>query len=105
MTIKTLADLRPNEALDATAYDGSRQLRERIRKLAHQRLGEGQPLLKLQAILERCRRATDRRNDLMHGIWAQEVDGQPMRRGSDNSWYPLPTVTDLKACLRDSNSH
>jgi hypothetical protein len=97
MTIKTLAALRPNEALDATAYDGSRQLRERIRKLAHQRLGEGQPLLKLQAILERCRRATDRRNDLMHGIWAQEVDGQPMRRGSDNSWYPLPTVTDLKA--------
>jgi hypothetical protein len=53
--------------------------------------------LKLQAILERCRRATDRRNDLMHGIWAQEVDGQPMRSGSDNSWYPLPTVTDLKA--------
>ena len=45
MTIKTLADLRPNEALDATAYDGSRQLRERIRKLAHQRLGEGQPLV------------------------------------------------------------
>ena len=40
MTIKTLAGLKPIEALDATSYDGSRQLRERIRKLARQRLGE-----------------------------------------------------------------
>jgi len=51
MTIKTLARLEVGEALDATAYDGSRQLRERIRKLARQSLGEGQPLLKLQALL------------------------------------------------------
>lgn len=36
MTIKTLARLTPDEALDATSYDGSRQLRDRIRKLARQ---------------------------------------------------------------------
>ena len=77
MTIKTLAKLRPQEALDATAYDGSRQLRERIRKLARPRLGEGEALLKLEAILERCRRVTERRNELTHGIWAKELDGEP----------------------------
>jgi hypothetical protein len=97
MTIKTLANLQPDEALDATAYDGSRQLRERIRKLARQRLGEGEPLLKLQALLERCRRATDRRNELIHGIWAKELDGEPLRRATDHTWHPLPTVEDLKA--------
>ena len=97
MTIKTLGKLRPQEALDATAYDGSRQLRERIRKLARQRLGEGEALLKLEAILERCRRATERRNELTHGIWAKELDGEPMRKGSDQNWYPLPTVDELKA--------
>jgi hypothetical protein len=101
MTIKTLARLSPNEAIDATAYDGSRQLRERIRKLAHQRLGEGEPLLKLQALLERCRRATERRNELMHGIWAKELDGEPMRRGPDQKWYPLPTADDLKALANE----
>lgn len=47
MTIKTLARLDIDEALDATAYDSSSQLRERIKKLARQRLGEGEPLLKL----------------------------------------------------------
>jgi len=97
MTIKTLARLRPQEALDATNYDGSRQLRERIRKIARQRLGEGEALLKLEALLERCRRVTEKRNDLTHGIWAKELDGEPMRRGPDNSWYPLPTVDELKA--------
>lgn len=64
MTIKTLARLRVDEALDATAYDGARELRQRIRRLARRRLGEGEPLLKLQALLERCCRATERRNEL-----------------------------------------
>ena len=95
MTIKTLANLRPDEAVDATAYDGARQLRARIRKLARQRLGEGEPLLKLQALLERCRRTTDWRNELMHGIWAKELDGEPLRRGSDSNWHPLPSAQDL----------
>ena len=101
MTIKTLAELSPEEALDATAYDAARQLRERVRKLARQRLGEGIALLKLQAILERCGRLTTRRNELMHNVWAKELDGEPIRRGPDHNWYPLPTVTDLKALAED----
>lgn len=104
MTIKTLANLQLDEALDATTYDGSRQLRERIRKLARQRLGEGEPLLKMQALLERCRRATDRRNELIHSIWAKELDGEPIRRSTDHTWHPLPTVEDLKS-LADELQH
>jgi hypothetical protein len=95
MTIKSLAGLRIDEALDATTYDGSRQLRERIRRLARKRLGEGEPLLKLQALLERSGRATERRNELVHGIWAREMDGEPLRRMPDHSWQPLPTCDDL----------
>ena len=104
MTVKTLADLRPDEALDATAYDGSRQLRKRIHKLARQCLGEGPPLLKLQAVLERCGRVTDKRNELMHWIWAKELDGTPMRRGPDHKRYPLPTLDDLKRLSCDIQS-
>jgi hypothetical protein len=54
MTIKTLGGLSIQDALDATARLGSRELRERIRKLARQRLGEGAPLLRLEAILQRA---------------------------------------------------
>ncbi|MBW8328536.1 MAG: hypothetical protein K0M48_05080 [Thiobacillus sp.] len=96
MTIKTLARLEVSEALDATAYDGAARLRDRIRTLARQRLGEGEALLKLQAILERCKRATEKRNDLIHSVWGKELDGEPFRRGNDHSWQPLPTVEELK---------
>ena len=47
MTIKSLAGLTPQEAIDATQYEGSRTLRERIQNFARQKLGEGEPLLKL----------------------------------------------------------
>ena len=95
MTIKTLGRLEIGEALDATAYDGPSQLRKCIRKLARQRLGEGESLLKLQALLERCKRATDKRNEFVHSVWAKELDGEPARRGSDHKWQPLPTVLEL----------
>jgi hypothetical protein len=101
MTIKTICRLRPDEALDATVYDGSRQLRERIRKLARRRLGEGEALLKLQALLERCSRATSRRNELMHGIWARDLDGDPFRSGTSQTQLPLPTVADLMAVTKE----
>jgi len=96
MTIKTLARLSVNEAVDATARDGSAQLRERIRKLARQRLGEGEPLLKLLSLVERCTRATDRRNDLVHSVWAKELDGEAVRRNSSHGWQPLPSVEELQ---------
>ena len=95
MTIKTLANLGIEEALDATAYDGSRQLRDRVRKLARKRLGESEALLKLQALLKRCERATDRRNELMHGIWAKELDGEALRQTDNHEWHPLPTTAEL----------
>jgi len=101
MTIKTICRLRPDEALDATVYDGSRQLRERIRKLARQRLGEGEALLKLQALLERCSRATNRRNEIMHGIWPRDLDGDPFRSGTGQTQLPLPTVADLMAVTEE----
>ena len=104
MTIKSLTGLRIDEAIDATSYDGTRQLRERIRKLAKQRLGEGKPLLKLQAILERCRRVSDRRNEQIHSLWAKELDGEAMRTNSDNRWVPLSSAEDLLALAKEAEA-
>ena len=95
MTIKSIARLAIDEALDATEYDGARDLRERIKKLARQKLGEGEALLRLQALITRCARATDKRNAMIHGIWAKELDGDLVQRGAGNSWGPPPSREQL----------
>lgn len=101
MTIKTLANLKVNEALDATAYEGASNLRGRIRNLAKQRLGEGQALLKLEAIIERCKRATDKRNGYVHSVVGKELDGEGCQKSDDHTWQPLPTSEQLKSLSDD----
>ena len=96
MTVKSIRELPISEALDATARQGSRELRERVRKLAKQKLGEGEPLTRLDALLERSRRATDKRNELLHRLWAHQLDGEPVIRDDDHNWLPIPSVADLE---------
>jgi len=94
MCIKSVANLSIQEALDATEGEGSASLRDRIRKLARLRLGEGAPLLRLQAILQRCKQATEKRNALLHTVVAEE-SGEAKVRNPDHSWSPLPEPTEL----------
>ena len=101
MTIKSLADLTPAEALAATKYEGSRQLRDRIRKIARKRLGEGTQLLKLQAILTNCEKLTNKRNELVHGLWAQELDGEAHVRDAYGNSRPLPTSQELHELAKE----
>lgn len=102
MCVKTLADVSINEALDATEYEGSRSLRDRVRKLGKSRLGEGPALVKLQALLKRCADTSERRNDLIHNIVARGVDDEEFQiRASDHSWRDLPKAIELDA-LADS---
>jgi hypothetical protein len=91
MTIKTLA----------TAYDGAAKLRDRIKAIARQRLGEGEALLKLQALMERCKRVSDKRNEFIHSVWGKELDGEPFRRTNDHSWQPIPTADELISLGKD----
>ena len=96
MTIKSLAGLTPAEALAATKYQGSGILRDRIKKIARKRLGEGAPLLKLQAILTNCERLTEKRNEFVHSLWAQELDGEAHLRDAHGNTRPLPTSQELR---------
>lgn len=95
MTIRTLADVTIEEALTATKYESSRQLRDRIKKLAKQKLGEGSPLLKLQAIINNCEKLTSKRNEFVHGLWVSELDGDAYVRDAFGNNKSLPTVQEL----------
>ena len=97
MTIKSLANLTPAEALDATQYEGSRQLRELIRKLGRQKLRVGEPFLKLSALLTRAERLTEQRNQLTHGLWAKELDGDPGVLEASGELRPIPSLEQLKS--------
>jgi len=101
MTIKSLTGVTPGEALAATMFESSAQLRERVRKIARKRLGEGAALVKLQAILANCRRLTERRNELVHGLWAQELDGEAHVRDGYGATKPPPTVEELRTLARE----
>jgi hypothetical protein len=97
MTVKIILQLSRREALDATARQGSWELRARVRKLAKQKIGEGEAFVHLDALLERSRRATDRRNEFLHRVWAYGEDGNPIIHDDDHRSQPIPSVEDLEA--------
>jgi hypothetical protein len=97
MCIKSLAGLELTEALDATELEGSSILRERIRKLGRARLGEGAPLLKLQALMKRCADLSARRNEITHHtIVTSEQFPVALHRLPDHSWQTLPSAVDVE---------
>jgi hypothetical protein len=90
MTVRTLAGISIIEAVDATERQSSSALRDRVRKLARKRFGESQTLVHLDALLTRARRATERRNELLHALWAHELDGDPVMRSVGSEFRPIP---------------
>jgi hypothetical protein len=101
MTIKTLTEVTVEEALEATEGATAAVLRKRVHKLARKRLGDGAPFVKLQAILERCRRASGSRNEIIHNVVGRELDREPLMRRPGNKWGPIPTVDELHALAAD----
>jgi hypothetical protein len=102
MMIRTFTEVTPQEAMDATARVGSWSLRDRVKKLARNKLGDGAALVKLQALLERCSRMTDRRNALIHILCGEDTDGNPVAATEDLAiWKPMPSVPDLNALSTD----
>jgi hypothetical protein len=104
LMIKTLANVAAEVALSATESEGSAVLRDRIKKLAKQRLGEGAALLKVQDTVERCRRVTQRRNDLIHSTIASDwlgVDEEARMYRAGFPVAPLPTVKELESLEKE----
>jgi hypothetical protein len=98
MLIKTLANVTVDVAMHATESEGSAALRDRIKKLAKQQLGEGAALLQVQDIVERCRRVTERRNSLIHTTIASDwLDAEAMLYRAGFPAAPLPKTKDLES--------
>ena len=94
MTIKSLTGLEVREALDETAYVGAKALRERILKTAKAKLAQSSDVDGLAKLIDRSVNVTQRRNAVLHGFYAHEVDGTPMLFAND-AWEPVPTPDEL----------
>jgi hypothetical protein len=98
MMVKDLAGVSREEALDAMAGVGSRQLRTHIKQLYERRFGRGDPLrVRLDALLTRARKATDKRNGLLHGVWAVELDGEAVQQNDEHAFENMPPVEELES--------
>jgi hypothetical protein len=96
MTIKTLAGLALRDAIDATDGILSSELRRHVRKLARERFGEvSTTYYRLDALLNRAHRATKRRNELLHGLWAADMEGRELFRHEGHQFIDTPTVPEL----------
>lgn len=104
MMIRIFTEVSAQEAMDATAREGSSSLRDRVKKLARHKLGDGQELVKVQvqALMERCNRVTELRNALVHILCGKDEDGNPVAATVDlATWEPMPTIPDLNALSVD----
>jgi hypothetical protein len=102
MVIKTLMKVSVAEAVDATARDSSSTLRDRIRGLAKQTFGDGQTLVRIQALMQRAKRLTTERNECVHRVCARDIDGTKAQMiAEDHTMKPYPTVKELTALAAD----
>jgi hypothetical protein len=96
MMVKSLTDVGIEEALDATEGMPAKALRERIGKLARKRLVDGAALVRLQALVQRAGRLTERRNEFSHSLIAKGLDEEePHMRGRGRTLKPLPEKEEL----------
>jgi len=105
MTIKSISAIGLEEAIDATEGKTSDELRRLIRKMAKPKLGEASPsYLRLEALLNRSQQATRRRNELFHGLWAADIEGEELFRHGSRKWKSAPEVGELEELTNEMQS-
>ncbi len=99
MTVKSISGIGLERALDATEGMSSHELRRVIRKMARKKLGDASnSYLLLAAFLTRAQEATLQRNELMHGLWAFDLDeGRDRFRHKGREWRETPKADELMA--------
>ena len=99
MTVKSISGIGIEPALDATEGMNSHELRRLIRKMARKKLGDASnSYLLLAAFLTRAQEATRQRNELMHGLWAFDLDeGRDRFRHKGREWRETPEADELMA--------
>jgi hypothetical protein len=90
-TVKTLSGLSVRQALDATSEERTSDTRQRIRRLFAEKKPTHTEIARLDALLGKAKRLTEKRNDYLHSAWSVSGAGQPIIKLEDHSGGPAPT--------------
>lgn len=100
LIVKATTGQSEKEVLKATSRMGSRELRKSVRNLANEKIGDRQVLKRLESLLSRSRRATDKRNKIIHAVWGHKRDGTPAVLDDDEVREPPPDLDQLDAAAK-----
>lgn len=97
LMVKTLEGLTISEALDATEDENFSDICRLVKRLTKMKLGTSNAQLRVNALVQRALRASRKRNELLHSLWAADMDNAPFIR-TDNAagFKAIPTVAELK---------
>lgn len=101
MTVKVLSGLSVQEALDATSTMGVYDLRKKIKKLFKQKLHDEVAKTKLDALLNKVGRLSDKRNKLIHRPWAKDTHGKYVVKEENHVWGSPPSAEELNQLAED----
>jgi hypothetical protein len=98
MVVQSLSTLPPDRRPKITFRVCSRDLRERIVRLARERFGSDDVLSYLEAALEECETATARHNEIMHRIVARQIDGarNASMKNDSREEKPAPSAEEFR---------
>jgi hypothetical protein len=95
-TVKTLSGQSLGDALDATSQDRISDLRERIKQLFRELKPTAQEKCQLDALLQKAKLRSDKRNGYLHSTWSATHDGQALMKGERHLWGPAPSQHDVE---------
>jgi hypothetical protein len=96
MTFKSLQDISIVEALQRTNKATGKALREKVEKLAREKLIEGEALEQLLNLIERAWKAAEIRNQFVHNVWARVNFDQLHLQNNNHSWRKAPTKNEIE---------
>lgn len=100
-TVKTLASLSVNAALETTSGDRMPELRGRIKQLFKQKKPTAQEKRQLDALLLQGKHLTMKCNVYLHATYANTPSGQALMQSDTYSWGLAPTVSEVNAVRAD----
>jgi len=92
MIVRTLGGLSITEALDAMQFKPMIEVRKEIRRLFSELTNDAALRLKMDALLERVRKESEQRNQLLHRPWALDQENQPLMKDEYHQWGPTPNI-------------
>jgi hypothetical protein len=104
MTVKSLSGLSLRETLDATARMSASDLREKIKRHFKQKSRDEAAKTRLDALLNKAKRLSEKRNSLIHRPWARDKGGNWVVKEEDHTWGQPPSADELNQLADDIHS-